>query len=181
MRHGVGAVGGVQEEHARLAVMVGLVHDLVEQLAGAQGPVHLDGYAGGLGLLEGAVEAGITRVVHVREAQVPGSVLLHGAHEGVGDADRDVEIGDGVLVGLAGDELFDVGVVDAQHGHVGAAARVVGQHAVRQVGVVLIDLQVEGQRLPGLLHGLHLHEPQPLGRTDVGGELRVSLAELVES
>ncbi len=36
--------------------------------------------------------------------------------------DRDVEVGDLVLVGLAGDELLHIRVIHAQDGHVGAAA-----------------------------------------------------------
>ena len=43
-------------------------------------------------------------------------------HEGVGDADGDIEVGDLILIGLAGDEFFDVGMIHAQDAHVGAAA-----------------------------------------------------------
>ena len=49
-------------------------------------------------------------------------VVRDSLHEGIGDADRDIEIGDGILVGLAGDEIFDIRMIDAQHSHVGAAA-----------------------------------------------------------
>ncbi len=42
-------------------------------------------------------------------------------HEGVGDADRDVEVGQVALV-LGVDEDFDVGMVAAQHAHLRAAA-----------------------------------------------------------
>ena len=55
MRHRVGAVGGVQEEHARLAVVVRLAYDLVEQVAGPHRPVDLDRHARRLGLLQRAL------------------------------------------------------------------------------------------------------------------------------
>ncbi len=102
MGHGVAAVGRVQEEDARLAVAVGVLDDLIEDVAGAHRAPHL-------------------AVARVHQVEV--GVVLHGADEGVGDADGDVEVGDGVFAGLAGDELEDVGVVDAQHGHVGPAPR----------------------------------------------------------
>ena len=120
---GVGAVGRVEEEHARLAVVVGLLDDAVEQVAGAHGGIGAHGQPGRLGLLQRAAEALGSRVGDVEEAQLPIGVLLDGAHEGIRDADGDVEVGDRVFVGLAGDELFDIRVVDAQHAHVGAAAR----------------------------------------------------------
>ena len=48
----------------------------------------------------------------VRVDQLEVAVVLHCAHEGVGDADRNVEVGDGVLIGLAGDEFADVGMIN---------------------------------------------------------------------
>ena len=49
-------------------------------------------------------------------------VVLDGAHEVLGDGDGDVEVGERAHVRLEGDELLDVGVVDVQDAHVGAAA-----------------------------------------------------------
>jgi hypothetical protein len=48
------------------------------------------------------------------------AVGFDGLHEGVGDADRDVEVGQVALV-LGVDEHLDVRMVAAQHAHLGAA------------------------------------------------------------
>jgi hypothetical protein len=50
------------------------------------------------------------------------AIVLHRHHELVGDAHRDVEIGEVALV-LGADEVLDVRVVAAQHAHLRAAAR----------------------------------------------------------
>ena len=49
------------------------------------------------------------------------AIGLDGLHEGIGDADRDVEVGQ-VAVVLGVDEVLDVRMVAAQHAHLGAAA-----------------------------------------------------------
>ncbi len=118
----VGAVGGIQEEEAGLTVVVRLLDDLLEEVAGAHGLVNSKGDALGFRLLEGAFEALGARVGEVGETQRPFAVFIDRGHEGIGDADGDIEIGDLVLVGLAGDELLHIRVVNAQDGHVGAAA-----------------------------------------------------------
>ena len=59
VRNRVGAVGGIQEEHARFAVVMGLVDDLVEQIAGAHGSVDLEGNASLCGLFQRAVKAAV--------------------------------------------------------------------------------------------------------------------------
>ena len=148
----VGAVGGVEEEHARLAVVVGLLDDLVEQVARPQGLVDFDRDAGGLGLLERAVELAVIGRKHVRETQVPIRVIFHGPHEGIRDAHGNVEVGDRVFVGLAGDELFHVRVIHAQHGHVGAAARAALGHFAEGVVVNAQEAHRAGG-LPG--RGFH--------------------------
>ena len=87
------------------------------------------------------------------------SSFFDGLHEGIGDADGDVEVGDGVFVGLAGDEIFDIRVVDAQDGHVGAAAgAALGDLAEGMV----VDAQ-EADRAGGLSGGGFDQAP-PLGR-----------------
>ena len=49
------------------------------------------------------------------------AVGLHRLHEGVGDADRDVEVGQ--IAGILGmNEIFDVRVVATQHPHLRTAA-----------------------------------------------------------
>ena len=77
--------------------------------------------SGGAGLFDGAAEFAVFGAVDLGEDQVPILVIFDRAHKRIGDADRDIEIGDGILVGLAGDEIFDIRVIDPQHAHVGAA------------------------------------------------------------
>jgi len=52
-----GAVGGVEEEDAGLTVMMGLFDDLLEEVAGTDSLVFLEGDTNGFGLFEGALEA----------------------------------------------------------------------------------------------------------------------------
>ena len=118
----VGAVGGVEEEDAGLTVMMGLFDDLLEEVAGTDSLVFLEGDTNGFGLFEGALEAFGAGIGKIGEAQAPIGIVADGLHEGIGDADGNIEVGDLVLVGLAGDEFFDVGMIDAQDGHVGSAA-----------------------------------------------------------
>ncbi len=102
VRHGIAPVGSIQEQGARLAVAVGVLDDLVEYLPGGQP-------------FPDAAVLGVDQVI------LP--VGLHGAHERVGNAHRDVKVGDVAFLALAADELQDVGVIDAQGGHVGPPAR----------------------------------------------------------
>ena len=102
MRDGVAAVGRVDKERARFAVVVGVPDDRGEQVAR---PDRLGNRA-------------IARV-----AQVEVAVILDRMHELVGERDRNVEIGDRALFGLAADELVNIGVIDPQHAHIGAAPR----------------------------------------------------------
>ena len=77
--------------------------------------------------LGGVEPAGDLPVARVHQVVVlPGG---GGLHEGVGHADRDVEVVEVPAGALAGDELHDVRVVHPQDGHVGAAA-----------GAALLDL-----------------------------------------
>ena len=123
VRHRVGAVGGIQEEHARLAVVVRLGDDLVEQVARADGLIDAHGDAGGFGLFERAAEACGSRAMHVGEAQVPIRVVLRRRCMNASVMPTEMlKLVICVFVGLAGDELFDIRMVHAQHGHVGAAA-----------------------------------------------------------
>ena len=103
--------------------MVRLVDDLLVQLAGPDSPVGADRDSGPLGLFHCSMELAILRRIHVREAQVPLPVLADRFHEGIQDPDRNIEIGDRVFLGLAGDEFLDVRVVDPEDGHIRAAAR----------------------------------------------------------
>jgi hypothetical protein len=109
-------VDAVEEQHARLGMVVGAAHDLVPQLARAHAAVDPQAVAAlerALFLLRrpgfGAVHQLDLAVVHQR------------AHEDVGDADRQVEVLQVAFV-LGVDEELDVGVVAAQHAHLCAAA-----------------------------------------------------------
>ncbi len=109
-------VHAVEEQDARLGVIVGGFHDLVPQVAGGQLAVHpmailaLVGAAGAhLGIGFGAV------------GQFDFGIVVDRFHEGIGDADRDVEVGQVALV-LGVDEDFDIRMVAAQHAHLGATA-----------------------------------------------------------
>jgi hypothetical protein len=110
-------VHAVEEEHARLGVVVGRAHDLVPQAPCAQlavDPLPVGALVGTRFLRVGR------RLGLVHELEV--AVLLHRPHELVGHADRDVEVGQLALV-LGVDEVLDVGVVAAEHPHLRAAAR----------------------------------------------------------
>ena len=102
MRHRVLAVRRVEEQHARLAVVMRVLDDFVEQFARADGAPHF-------------------AVARVDEFEVV--VVLDRAHKCVGDADRDVEIADVPFDGLAAHEIENVRMIDAEHRHVRAAAR----------------------------------------------------------
>ena len=48
--------------------------------------------------------------------------LVQGLHEGVGDGDGDIEIGQFIRLVLTGDKFFDIRVIDPENGHVGPPA-----------------------------------------------------------
>ena len=118
----ISAVGGIQEKQAGFTVMVRLADDEVEELARVDSLVCDDGNTGRFSVFKRAVKLTVGRVVHIREAQLPILVLFNSLHEGVGNADGNIKVGDVVLVGLALNEIFDIRMVHAQHGHIGAAA-----------------------------------------------------------
>jgi hypothetical protein len=97
--------------------------DLLEKLTGAHLRMDFDRDAGFFSLLERTVEVVVAGAGDVGEAQLPPVIALHRLHESVGDADGNVKVGDRVFIGLAGDEFLDIGVIDAQDSHIGAAAR----------------------------------------------------------
>ncbi len=132
----------VQEEDAGLGEVVGRAHDGVPQRAGGQGlvdPLAVGALVGTL-LQQGGAGAG---AVH----QVPGLVFGHGLHEVVADADRDVEVVPAARRALGGDEFEHVGVVDAQHAHLGAAPRARAFHGgAGLVEDVDVAARARGQR-----------------------------------
>src|SRR5581483_675200 len=101
LRRGISRAGvdAIEEHHARVARSPGSVDDAVEHHAGADA-------------LDNAAVARIDQVIVLTGCQ--------GLHERVRGADRDVEVGDGA-VALAVDEPEDVGMIDLQDAHVGAA------------------------------------------------------------
>jgi len=108
-------------------VIVGRPHDLVPQLAGARLRVHPKAVFSLVdegGALFSTLSASRDRI-RVRPClvhQLDLGVVLDRPHEGIGDADRDVEVGEVPPV-LGVDEFLDVGMVAAQHAHLRAAAR----------------------------------------------------------
>ena len=97
-------------------MVVGRAHDLVPQFARTR--LAVDPLA--VGALVGAlVHDGCRRLRLVRQLHI--AIALDRLHEGVGNTDRDVEVGE-VAVVFGVDELFDIGVVAAQHAHLRAAA-----------------------------------------------------------
>src|SRR5690625_41057 len=52
--------------------------------------------------------------------EIIGSALLDRSHELISDGDRDIEVGDLGDIGLAGDELTDIGVIDTEDPHIRA-------------------------------------------------------------
>ena len=128
---------------------MGLFHDAVEEIAGFDGLIDLEGDPLLASHVDITVEILCPRVVQIREDQIPVGIRFHRAHERVGDPDRKVEVGDGVFVGLAGDELFDIRMVHTQDCHVGAAAGTALGHFTESV---VIDSQ-ETDRAGGLTGG----------------------------
>ena len=102
VRRGVVAVHGVQEDDAGFPVFPCRMDDQVVHLAGGKRRGFL-------------LRAGVDEVVLLS--------LFHGFHEGVGDAHGKVEVRHAIIVGLAGDELLDVGVIDPKDPHIGSAPR----------------------------------------------------------
>ncbi len=117
-------VDAVQEEDAGFGVVVGGLHHLVPQVPGPY--LAIDPHAvltleGALGLHVG-VGLGLVHQFHL-------AVGFHRLHEGIGDAQGDVEVGQVALV-LGVDEVLDVRMVAAQHAHLGAAAGAGGFHGL---------------------------------------------------
>src|SRR5205807_9616908 len=64
----------------------------------------------------------VDRFARARVHEVVVLVRLYRFHERLVDGDRDVEVGQRHHVGLDVDELLDVGMVNVEVGHIGAAA-----------------------------------------------------------
>jgi hypothetical protein len=108
------AVHPVDEQDARLGVVVRRAHDLIPQVARPYLAVDPQAV---LALVDVLARPGL-RLVDELEA----GVFLDGAHEFIGHAYRDVEVGEVALV-LGVDEFLHVRVVAAQHAHLRASAR----------------------------------------------------------
>jgi len=132
LRRGVVRIDAVDEDDAGVAVLPGQRDHAVENLAGLQGAHHVAG------------------------ARVDQRVVLvgvDGAHEGVGDGHRDVEVVEAVVVLLGPDEVEDVRVIDAHDAHVGAAPRAA---LLDGLGGGIEDVH-EGERAAGDALGAHHH------------------------
>src|SRR4051812_27742132 len=107
------AVDAVEEQDARLGVVVRRAHDLVPQLACPD--LAIDPQT--VGALVRLLARPRFRLVDELELLV----LLDGEHEVVRDADGDVEVGEVARV-FRVDEILDIGVIAAQDAHLRAAA-----------------------------------------------------------
>ena len=97
----VALVGAVDEQHTGLAVEPSQIDNLIEHLPGFELP---DRFTGG------------------RFDQVIAAVDFERLHEHIGQGNAEIEVVELVLILLGGDEIENVGMVDAQHPHIGAAA-----------------------------------------------------------
>ncbi len=80
--------------------------------------------------------------------QVVLTIILDRRHEGVGDRDRDIEVGDLGRVVLAGDEIHDIRMIHPQDAHVGAPT---GAALLDHVGRRVVQAH-EGDRTRGDAH-----------------------------
>ena len=117
IRQVVVAVHQVDEQHARLGMVVGAFDDLLPQVGSAHFAIHP--------LAIGALCRSCSqdsfswfRVVH----QLEFIIGFDGLHQRIGHADGDVEVAQVAFV-LGADEFLDVGMVATQHAHLRAAPR----------------------------------------------------------
>jgi hypothetical protein len=106
----VGAVHRVQEDHARVSALPRRFGDSLQKSRGIHALRHL----------------AVARV-----DQVEGLATERGAPEGVCGGHGEIEVGDAIGAALRVHEGADVGVIDAQHTHVRAAAPATLHHRRR--------------------------------------------------
>ena len=92
------AVDAVNEDHPRLGIVIGGAHDAVPQGPRLHGAIHL-----------------------AAEFQGPVAVCFHRRHEGVRHQHRQIEIGKPPAAALGVNKIFDIGMIDRQGRHHGAA------------------------------------------------------------
>ena len=139
----------VEEQDARLGKVVGRGHDGVPQLARR----HLAVHPLAVGALVGTLGLDLLArfgLVH----QLPIGARGDRLHEGVGHADRDVEVVPAPRRALGGDEFQHVRVVDAQHAHLRAApAAGALDRRARLVEHVHVAARPAGKRMRALDEG----------------------------
>ncbi len=106
----------IEEDNARLRMIVGRHHDLLPQIARLDLAVDPQAIASLLAFRTLIVGAGRGLV-----RQFPVAVLFHCPHEGVRDGHADIEVAQ-IAVVLRVDELLDVGMIAAENPHLRAAA-----------------------------------------------------------
>ena len=118
------AVHQVDEQYARFGVVVGAGDDLFPQIGSAHFAIY-----------PFAVVASYCARSFDSDRRFGGMYQLevligfHGLHQGVGHADRDVEVAQVAFV-LGADEFLDVGVIATQYAHLCAASRSGGFHGL---------------------------------------------------
>ena len=75
-----------------------------------------------------------------------------------------LKVRDMVLVGLGCDEIFHIGMVDAQDRHIGATACIMRHHTIRKISMVVCNLKIQCERLSGSFHAPNFHEPHAFHR-----------------
>ena len=121
------AVDAIDEKNAGFGVVICRTHDLVPKFTRPHFSIHPLPVAALIraGLFDVVCRLGL---VH----QLDLAAGFHGMHERVGDADRDVEVGELTRV-LGVDEALDVRMVAAQHAHLRAPARARGFHRLARL------------------------------------------------
>ena len=101
------------------------------------------------GLFDRSAETLVLHLIHIGEAQRPLFIILDSLHERISDTDRNIKVGNLILVDLSGNEIFDIRVIDTQHRHIRTAA----SSALRDLTEGVIVHTQEANRSRGLPRG----------------------------
>ncbi len=102
---------------------MGLFNDLVKELASLHLLIAANFDTCFFCLFERTAELVRLHVCNIREAQLPFPIVLHRAHERVGDPHRNIEIRNVILVRLGSDKVLHIRMVHPQDGHIGPTSR----------------------------------------------------------
>ncbi len=153
-------VDAVDQDEARLREIVGGRHDDVPHAARRQRLVDAAGDEARvvgdvlLGVrplapheLRGVGEVrrlGLELLARDRERELPVAILAHGAHELVGDEQREIELAQPAVLALGADEFHGVRVADVERAHLRAAATAGRRHGEAHLVVDIHERQRAG-------------------------------------